>query len=315
MNAYYKILLSLSIASIGLFFTEKIISKGAKKFHLHNYQKLQTIFDSNNYYDIVFIGSSRTHNSINPRIIDSLTGLSTFNAGFDGAGLPEFKMIFEGYLSKHPPPRKIVLTLDADSFDEIYKFFNYNMYLFFLKHEVVDTTLSGNGFPPLRYKMFPFLRLTEMDDFAKRKAIAGLSGQDELHERSFQYKGYVSNGNTCIYPGLDSIYEKENYRIDPTSVAMLNSMINVCKEKKIELILTYAPEYNYRLQGYIGNFNEIIDMVASTAAKNRLVFFREDRLEMCREKCFFANYGHLNTAGATEYSILLGRRLKDSILQ
>ncbi len=315
MNTYYKILFSLSIASIGLFFTEKIVSKGAKKFHAHSYQKLQTIFDSNNYYDIVFIGSSRTHNSINPRIIDSVTGFSTFNAAIDGAGLPELKMIFEGYLLKHPAPKKIVLTLDADAFDDIYKFYNHNLYLFFLKHKVVDTTLSGNGFPALRHKMFPFLRLTEMNDFARRNAIAGLSGQDELHEQNCQDKGYLANGNTCIYPELDAIYENENYRIDPKSVAMLNSMIITCKEKKIELILTYAPEYNYRLQGYIGNFNQIISMVDSTAVKNRLVFFREDRLEMCREKCFFANYGHLNTAGATEYSLLLGRRLKDSILQ
>jgi hypothetical protein len=315
MNTWYKILFSLILSSTCLFVADRIISNGTKKFYVHNYEKLENIFDSSTDYDIVFIGSSRMHNSINPRIIDSITGLSAYNAGIDGAGLPELKMIFEAYLLKHSTPKKIFLSVDADAFDDIYKFYNHILYLHFLKNKIVDTTLYRNGYAVLIYKLFPFLRLTEMDDRSKRNAIAGLSGQNELSDEAFQYKGYLSNGNTCIYPSLDAIYEHEKYKIDRKSVAMLNSIINECKKKQIELILIYTPEYNYRLQGYIRNFNEIINVADSIASKNNLLFFRDDKLEMCREKCFFANYGHLNTAGATEYSILLGRRIRDSILQ
>lgn len=308
-NAWYKILLIVLMASACLFFADKTISKGTKQFKSHNYQKMKIIFDSSTYYDIVFLGSSRMHNSINPRIIDSITGFSTFNAAMDGSGLPELKMIFEGYLLKHPAPKKIILTLDADSFDDIYKFFNRNLYFHFLNHKVVDTTLSGNGYPSLRYKLFPFLRLIEMDDIAKRNAIAGLSGQDELQGAAFQYKGYISNGDGYIYPLLDSIYDYEHYKIDERSIAMLQSIINSCREKQIELILTYAPEYNYRLQGYIRNFKEIMNVIDDIASKNALAFFRDDSLDICHNKYLFANYGHFNTAGAAEYSVVVGKRL------
>jgi hypothetical protein len=32
-----------------------------------------------------------------------------------------------------------------------------------------------------------------------------------------------------------------------------------------------------------------------------------------RNHCFFANYGHVNTRGANEYSMILGKRLLDSL--
>jgi hypothetical protein len=314
MTSYHKILFTLIISATCLFLADKIISRGARKFNVHSYQKMEEIFENDTYYHIVFIGSSRTHTSIVPSVIDSITGYSTFNAGMDGAGFAEFKMIFEGYLLKHPAPKKIVLTLDVDSFDDIYKFFNYNLYLRFIKNKVVDTTLTGNGYGTFYYKLFPFLRPMEMNDFEKRNAIAGFSGENEFFGEAFDNKGYISNGDKCIYT-LDAVYDYEKYQINEKAVSMLNSIVQKCKEKQIELIFTYAPEYNYRLQKYALNFNEVISTIDSIAAENHLTFFRDDRLDMCREKCFFANYGHLNIAGANEYSVLLGRRLKDGILQ
>jgi len=126
-------------------------------------------------------------------------------------------------------------------------------------------------------------------------------------ERS--YHGYLSNGNGCIYPMLDQIYRHEKYDMNEKSLAIFNSIISICKKKQIELSLLYAPEYEYRLQGYVQNFDSIIKVINNIAVANNLAFYRDDSLDICKEKCFFANYGHLNTAGAIAYSKIWATRL------
>ena len=172
MNAFYKIILSLIIAFGAVVVANKIVSEGNKRYSIHNHQKLEFIINDTTYCDILFIGSSRVHTSINPKVIDSITGLRSFNAGIEGAGFTEFKMIFETYLLSHPAPKKIILGLDDDSFDTSFKFLNYTSYLDFLHNPVVDTTLSNNGFLIFPYKLFPPLKIIELDDVSKRNAIA-----------------------------------------------------------------------------------------------------------------------------------------------
>jgi hypothetical protein len=314
-KAYFKIVFSILLAGILLVVLNAFIVTGTKKFYTHNYTKLEMIFDSSTYYDVLFIGSSRVHTAINPKIVDSVAGVSSFNAGIDGAGIPEFKMIFEGYLAKHPSPKKIVLTIDADSFDDIYKFFRKDLYLGFLNNRIVDTTLSQNGYTVLPYKVLPFLKMIEMNDILKRNAIVGLLFRKNELQGETEYKGYLSNGTGCIYPGIDRVYRYERYDMKHKSIAMLNSIIAKCKDKKIDLVLAYAPEYDLKLQGYVKNFDIIVNEIQNEAEKNSITFFRDDSLAICNNKCFFANYGHLNTTGATEYSIIWGNRLKDTKLQ
>lgn len=313
MTAYKRILFSIIIASISLFLANRVVSIGLKKYYVHKYQRLDELFQKNTYYDIVFIGSSRTHTSINPRIIDSITGLSTYNAGVEGGNLLEFKMTLDGFLVNHPAPRKIILTLDASSFNMENKFYNHTLYLPFLNNKVIDTTLSRNGHWTLPFKILPFIVLTEIDDYSKKNAFSGLGGKNELDGEKFEYKGYLSNTNKCIDSSLDKVYTQKKVKIDQEAISKLYSIIQTCKTRQIDLIIAYAPEYDYRFQRYVQNFSEFISMVERITTTNNLLFYRDDRLEICKEKCLFANYGHLNTIGAFEYSVILGRRLRDSL--
>jgi hypothetical protein len=313
MNVYLRILFTIGLAAFALFFANTLLSKGMRNFDRHDYQKLHEIFKGNNDYDVLFIGSSRVHTAINPKVIDSITGLSTYNAGLDGSGLPEFKMIFDAFVASHNTPKAIVLTLDLDSFDELYKFFNYNSYLEFLDNKIVEKTLSNNGFRTTPFKLFPFLRITQMDDIAKRNAILGLRDKEAAEVTGFQYKGYLSNGNDCIHPRLDTLYKMRHLEIQSQSVALLNSMIQSCREKKIQLLFTYSTEYNFRTQGYVDNAKEIFNFMNSIAKVNNLDFYRDDSLNICFEKCLFANYAHLNNSGAFQYSVIMAKRLQDKL--
>jgi hypothetical protein len=170
---------------------------GYQNYYVHRESRLKEIFVSDTRYDIVFIGSSRTHTSINPEIVDSITGCSSYNAGVEGGNLLEFLMTFKGYLVHHPSPKLLVLTIDANSFSLQRKFFNYLQYFTVLENRVVDSTLSSNGVNTFIPKYLPVMRLVKYDEMTRSQVINGLRGAKELQKNQFDYKGYLSNTDNC----------------------------------------------------------------------------------------------------------------------
>jgi hypothetical protein len=45
------------------------------------------------------------------------------------------------------------------------------------------------------------------------------------------------------------------------------------------------------------------------ARDNKVPFYRDDSLGLCKNACLFSNFGHVNTYGAAEYSKILGNRI------
>lgn len=64
----------------------------------------QLFNNSERKYNIICLGSSRMKNGLDPVIIDSITGLKSYNAGVGGSSTLEAAMILKSYLVNHPPP-------------------------------------------------------------------------------------------------------------------------------------------------------------------------------------------------------------------
>src|SRR5687767_14372588 len=110
-NAIVKFLLVFLAGLVVTFAFTWLVSKGHKQYFRHSVAQVEEIYNDKDFYDIVYIGSSRTHTTINPAIVDSITGLRSYNAAVEGGNLYEFKMNFDGYLQSHPQPKMVVLTL------------------------------------------------------------------------------------------------------------------------------------------------------------------------------------------------------------
>jgi hypothetical protein len=87
---------------------------------------------------------------------------------------------------------------------------------------------------------------------------------------------------------------------------MLYSIIKTCKEKNIGLIITYSPEYytaDYR------NSTAFFKFISTVSAENKIRFIDFRDSVISRNNLFFANIGHLNNKGATEYSKMIASEL------
>jgi hypothetical protein len=293
-----------------------LLEEGQLRYYVHKYSKTQELFVNKKSYDVLFIGSSRTHGTIDPGIIDSVTGnLDTYNAGMEGATVPEFKLVLDAYLQKHSSPRLVILTLDRNSFDTRRKMFFPFQYFWVMQNPVIRENIRSNkDFRFSFVRLGPLLRQIYYDDYTKVLAIRGLMGKTELTDGGFsERKGYSNN----VYHCADTLkkYTVQKLAIDKNATDMLRAIIDTCRSRNIGLVFSYAPEYDFRLQSSMSNFNEFIQTVNEIAKENGIPFFREDLLSMCQDPCLFANYGHVNIYGAAVYSTILGKRIRDSLLK
>lgn len=309
-----KILLIIILTGLVCSISFVTFKRGLKNYNNHSTERLDEMFNKHTRYDMLFIGSSRTHTSINPAIVDSILKLNSYNAGVEGGNLLEFKMTLNAYLYNHPAPQYLVLTLDLGSFNLARPFFNYTKYFDFLDNPVIDTTLSKNGHNTNIYKLIPLISITDYDDYSKGNAIKGLlnRGGKEILNGDYQYKGYLSNTLKGINNTTDIVYKSDvhDIAISDTAKKYLDDIITICRQKRIKIIFTYAPEYNFELQKRVKNSTHFFELVTQTAAKNNIPYFRDDSLSMCSNPKLFANIGHVNTPGALEYSLVLANNIK-----
>jgi hypothetical protein len=313
-----KLITRLIIATILAFLICNLLfvvsSKVLAKYNIHKTERLSEIFMNNTPYDMIFIGSSRTHTTINPAVIDSVCKLNSYNAGVEGGNLHEFKLTLDGYLTNHPPPKYLILTIDILSFDLRKKIFNYTQYLPYTNNKEVKERLHESGHNTLMFQLFPFLQLTAYDDHTRGNIIKGLIGQNELPEGDIQHKGYLSNtGNRLNESSIKPVSPSKKAEITKEGLLILNNIIETCKANNIKIIFTYAPEYQKQNQNTFVNKDEFFKTIQALALAHNITYMRHDELIMCQDANLFANVSHVNKIGADVYSHILADQLNTVI--
>ena len=106
-------LLVLSIA-IAL---DYIISMGLRQTDCYRYQVFNDIFKDNLKYDVLIMGNSRGFSHFNPRIIDSVCHVNSYNLGLGGYPINAQIAAYHGYKARNGTPRLIVQQVDFVTLD------------------------------------------------------------------------------------------------------------------------------------------------------------------------------------------------------
>ncbi len=286
-----------------------------QKYFSHKYQRMHEIYADSKYYDILYIGSSRMHHSINPRVVDSITGYKSYNAGTEGAVIGENKITLEGYLVHHKAPKLIFLSLDPWSFDLTNLLFNPIQYFDVIDNPVVyDAFKNLKDFHAIALKYLPFTKVIYFNDQFKSSIIQGYKNLNEFAAIKDATSGFIPMSYSCM--DTCSSLQVNNQKVEQQGTALLQAFIDICKAKNIQLIFLYPPEYKFRWQKTFTNFDNFQGEVYKKSQDNNIDYFRDDSLSICNNRCFFADYNHLNADGANQYSTIIGNRIiKSGILK
>jgi len=304
LKNFILILLSATvIAHLGYI----VIESGIRKFNPFSYSRLDEIVNGKEKFDIVFFGSSRTQCHINPCIIDSLTGLNSYNAGKAGSNSLEVRMLLEAYLETHIPPKYVVYNIDNLTVSNLNTVPNSNLYLFFLNNKKMAQYLEGTFTHVEILRLIPFTRLLYFDDYLRNVAIQGHFSKTEVLNSINYCKGHASNTQDTI---KDSEIVPNISKISSPDLTHVLAIIEICKENKIKLIFNSTPVI------YLNNLptsNQRVAKIDEVANRSKIDFIRFDTSKAF-SKNDFIDLGHLNRLGSIKYSKLFANELNRKLI-
>jgi len=308
MKPIKRLLIAFILAVVICQLSFIVFTHEIKKYEAHSTDRLDELLLNHTDYDLIFLGSSRVHAAVYPRIIDSICKLGSYNAGLDGANLYEFEMMLNAYLENHPAPRYVALSFDLHSFIGGSSIFNYPIYFPYISNKVIRRYLQDDGYLTTAKRIVPFLRMGDYDDDDKGAFLKLRAGKSEIMPGDFQYKGYLSNTDETVRG--EGPIDKHVLEINSAKKEALARIIEVCRQKNIELLFLYLPEYKSEYEQSVTNSNDVFAVVDSFAAADHIPFIRDDRLKINDNPLLFRNVNHLNKEGAREYSIILAKELQ-----
>lgn len=297
----YTLLATLITAAVldGIFFVA--LSSGLRKVHKDFEGKLNYIISGKDHYDVVFMGSSRVHNGINPLLFDSLTKVNSYNAGMEGARIAEDAVFMKKFIKSHEAPRYIIFSIEETLLRtgfiwDFPRFFPYTsdpdvFKLYTYQYEI----LFSRYLPPLA--------LTYYDDPRKSLGLQGLiipAGEYAWAKT----KGYQAL--PVLPPAELKPVSEEYYQYTDDGWAILENICKSCAAKGIKLIFVVPPKLIER--NLVGATAPSFERFSALAGAYHIpVFDMSHKNEFTNPHLFYDGI-HLNPQGADLYTALIAEQ-------
>lgn len=294
------------------YLVRELLYIGVRKNRIGEYDKLNTIFLKHNNYNCLVIGSSRAESHFNPRIIDSITHLDSYNIGLEGATMPFILGGLEAYLVNSKAPEYVMLNIDFHAFkdnnDTIHRFPRYFPYL---SNKKFYHKLKERDHRFLFFKWIPLYSLPYFNEQYLNASLRGYFGIENEFDQSF-IQGYAP-----VPPGLTidvDTFKYSKFYSNPQEIIFqsLDSIINVCKKNNSKLIFVVSPMY-YKGFEAVTNRNELLQIFKNIAEKYNLGYMDYTSSDFCNDKTLFADPYHSNKKGSILFSEKFANDLRQYI--
>lgn len=292
-------------AIVDFLLTKKIKSSPARDIVVW-----EDIFNAHIDADIIFLGSSRTCDHYNPMVIDSITGLRSYNLGLHAKN-GDMDVLRYHLLKKYgnKQPRLIVWDVFHNTMTYSNTVCDYKLTPYVYDTDVWDALHNQrHGFKTID-RIIPLLRYwkhSEIIDYAykpvhsdEKNPKQGFVGKDIPWFPHKTLRDMMGGGIECSY--------------DTNIVKMVRSTIREMQNDGSTVILTYSPFY-IEGQSKIKDLPIVVDSLQSLAASEHCLFlsFLNDRI--CFDSTLFANALHINRTGAIRFSRIFAYTIDTLVL-
>lgn len=305
-KVFLWILFSALFGLVTLILFDALLMSGYKKTIEDVPGKMNVIFNDTSYFDVLCLGSSRALAHFDTDMIFKKTGLSVYNAGVNGGRVLSMKIILEGYLKKHRPPKLLLVHLDEFTFETDH-IMELPYYMPFLPDSNLERTLVDASPEVFWICKFPPARVFYYDDLQKwigLKSFFGLGNPPHLVTN-----GFSNQSDT----GWNEYWESEYRKRLPLTRApfdssfafekglfYLNSILRTAQDNGVRVMLTSSPVLGGAFfPKYDAAVNSTMESVEDRYTN--LVFYWSHQKELER-KSYYYDLVHLVRRGASEYS-------------
>lgn len=292
-----SIILLIFIIDYGV--SKYVSQQRSTSFISDEFEVWNQIFSGKLDAEIAIYGSSRAWVQFDSEIIAKGLNSSCYNFGVDGQNFRIQHLRHLLYLKHNKKPKKIIVSVDYSSLELANSEYHYEQFLPYMlwNKEIYNYTKTYSSFNFFEY-LFPLLRFqNELTFIEKANAI---SKQKDAPKRINGYRGASLEWNK----DLEKAKEKNPHFVvtqDTVLINLFNKFIADCKTNNIEVILVYAPIHKVG-QAFIKNHDEVKKIFENISKKNNLVYLDFTNDEICDDRKYFYNSGHMNKLGAEKFT-------------
>ena len=298
LSIFLLILWALAMAA------DLLITRQFKKLESSPFANWNDIYRGDIQSDVLIMGSSRAYVQFNPRILDSMLHIDSYNLGMNGRAVESQIAKYHVYRHEGNAKPKLILyelyqsSLDtSNGYDRIqFAPYLHDPFLWKQIREVDHFTWADVFLPCWRYRKY-------------KRDIGEILRGTSFYKRADQkvYKGFVDydkpwDGQT--FASLDTIH----YARHPLAIAEMKKFLGECRDEGIPVVFVIAPFYIGATQkiddlpGMYRLFHEIADPYG-------VPILDYTYHPLSYDTAYFYNASHLNRTGATLFTRQLAHDL------
>lgn len=253
--------------------------------------------------DLLIFGSSRANHHYDPEIIKEEMGISCYNAGRDGCPIFYHYAVLQGVLKRYKP-KAVILDFNLGEFAQGHESYDRISALlpYFKGHPEIRSVVnlkSNYERIKLLSACYPFnsYLLTIINGIYKSN-----SGKTDIAD------GFIPLDKVLNEP-LHSGSTMAKYELDNNKIATYKSFIEDCLNSKINICIVVSPYY----------IDPELPDPSIVKGKEIAEEYNIDFLDYSSDTYYlnnpslFADFAHLNNEGATIFTEMLIRRIKEEL--
>ena len=280
---------------------DMIISSGLSNTDCYRYQTYSDISKGNLKYDVLFIGNSKAFSHYNPRIIDSICGVNSYNLGVAGYPIDVQIATYHCYKSHNDTPKLIVQEADymltLATINILHQFDSERFFpMVYDKCMRKELRTLGYGFLELYcplYRYFGYQQVIKngLLEFLRIKHFV-----DKPTYKGFSpFKGKWDGTNASAISSITGPLDKE-------ARMLFEDYLDECKKDGVTVLLVNSPVYA-PTTAKVNNMDDINDYYESVAQKFGCKYLNyTENYDLCNDTLNFRHSIHLNSAAADKFS-------------
>ena len=278
-----------------------MISFGLNKTDCYRYQTFSDIIKGDMRQDVLYMGNSRAFSHFNPKVIDSICGVSPYNLGLGGYPMDVQIAAYHCYKAHNGTPKLIVQQVDAMTLHmerDIRRQHDSERFFPTVYDPAMRKELKklGYGFMELycpTYRYFGYqkvikdglLEFLKVKHYVERPAYKGFSPE----------RGRWDGTNAAA---IDSIIGD----LDDEAIALFEDYLAECKNDGVYVLLVNSPVYAPTTKK-VKNMDEVNGYFESVSRKFGYKYLNyTENYDLCNDTLNFCVSVHLNSEATDKFS-------------
>ena len=299
---FTKLIMYAGITLVIFTIADYLLSHKLRHSNILEFQAWNNIYNQEMNNDVVIMGSSRAFVQFNPRIIDSVLHVNSYNLGYNASLVNRQVERYYSYCRiQETEPRAIIYSIDYGTVAGITTDFEREQFYpyFFSDRDLMEAFDKYQKFSFME-KYIPFWRYCPcFFDFHVYDVLTNPEEKEPL------YKGFKNNKITWddfLLQEKDSI----NYTCSKEAKQIFEDYIHDMHSKGKNIIFVFSPLYIEFANKFRG-IDRMYEYYDSIAQKYDIPILDYSNDPICSDTSYFYNAAHLNKIGANIFSLQVSK--------